>query len=135
MGLFRPTFKNFTMKDGHMSANIKFSAFGGRFRAAQLWLDREIMKDMRPLIPYRTGIFRKKIEANNRVFAGTGRIVTAVPPQGKWLYSGVTKSGKPIHYTNPQSVPQWGAVTVQQNLAKYRAGVKERLKGKGEGNE
>lgn len=135
MGLFRPTFKDFTMKDGHMSANIKFSVFGGRFRAAQLWLDREIMKDMRPLIPYRTGIFRKKIEANNRVFAGTGRIVTAVPPQGKWLYGGTTNSGKPIHYTNPQSVPQWGAVTVQQNLAKYRAGVKERLKGKGEGNE
>lgn len=134
MGLFRPTFKDFTMKDGHMSANIKFSVFGGRFQAAQLWLDREIMKDMRPLIPYRTGIFRKKIEANNRVFAGTGRIVTAAPPQGKWLYGGVTKSGKPIHYTNPQSVPQWGAVTVQQNLAKYRAGVQKCLKGKGEGN-
>lgn len=113
-----------------MSANIRLSVFGGRFEKAQLWLDREIMNDMRPLVPYRTGIFLKKIEANNRVFAGTGRVVTAVPPQGKWLYGGVTKSGKPIHYTNPLSVPQWGAVVVQRNLGKYKAGVKERLKGK-----
>ncbi len=129
MKFFQPRFKDFTFKDGHMSAKIRFSVFGGRAKKAQIWLDREIMKDMYPLIPIRTGIFRKTIESVNRIFEGTGRVTTAVPPQGKWLYGGVTKSGKAIHYTNPLSVTKWGQVTIDNNREKYKQGVKERLKG------
>lgn len=130
MGLIQPSFKDFTFKSEHLSAKIKFSVFGGRCKKAQIWLDKEIMNDMRPKIPYRTGVFRRKIEAANRVFAGTGRVVTAAPPQGKWLYGGVTDSGKAIKYTNPQSVPRWGQATINENIDKYKTGVKEYIKGK-----
>lgn len=130
IGLTKPTFKDFTFKDGHLSAKIMFSVFGGRFRNAQLWLDQEIMNDMRPMVPYRTGKFLGEIEAKNHTLAGTGRIVSAVPPHGKWLYGGVRNDGTPIRYTNPSTVPKWGAVTIAQNKEKYMQGVKERLKEK-----
>ena len=132
MEIFKPNFKDFTFKDGHMSAKIRFSVFNRRAKKAQVWLDREIMTDMRPLIPIRTGVFRRTIESVNKIFEGTGRITTAVPPQGKWLYGGVTDSGKPIKYTNPLSVPKWGEVTIEKNREKYKQGVKDCLKGKQE---
>jgi len=131
MGLFDPVaFKDITINESYMKAHVKLSVFGGRFRKAQIWLDREIAKRMTPYVPRKTGVFLGKIQAANSARVGTGKIVTAVPPQGKALYPGVSKSGKPFNWTNPQTQPYWGKYTYQTHGKELNDGVKRILHGR-----
>ena len=130
MGFFTPTFKDLTMKNEYMTAHIGFSVFNGRFRRAQERLDREIMNKMTPYIPYKTGKFLSRIQANNRGFEGTGTIRVAVPPQGRKLYPGISKSGKPFNWTNPMTQPRWGSYTVERYKTELKQGVKDVILGR-----
>ena len=133
MGLFDPVaFKDITINKSYMKAHVRLSIFGGRFQKAQVWVDKEVMKRMAPYIPRKTGAFLNKIQTENASRAGTGKIVTAVPPQGKKLYPGITKSGKPFNWTNPQTQPYWGKYTAQTYKTELNAGVKRILEGRGE---
>lgn len=133
MGLFDSVaFKDITINKSYMKAHVRLSIFGGRFRKAQIWVDKEVMKRMTPFIPRKTGVFLGKIQAENASRAGTGKVVTAVPPQGKTLYPGVTKSGKPFNWTNPQTQPYWGKYTAQTYKKEFNEGVKRILQGRGE---
>lgn len=123
-GGMRPDFQDFTMKDQYMTCNIKFSKFGSRFRLAQIWLDRAIMEKMKPVIPYKTGKFLSKIEAANAGGWGMGKVVTAVPPQGRYLYPGISPRGKPFNWTNPLTQPRWGQWTVETYRKEFEDGVK-----------
>lgn len=131
MGLFDSVaFKDITINKSYMKAHVRLSIFGGRFRKAQIWVDKEVMKRMTPFIPRKTGVFLGKIQAENASRAGTGKVVTAVPPQGKALYPGVTKSGKPFNWTNPQTQPYWGKCTAQTYKKEFNDGVKRILQGR-----
>jgi hypothetical protein len=130
MGFLRPTFKDITMENEFMTAHIGLSVFGGRFERAQAWLDREILKKMTPIIPYKTGAFLNRILNNNAGRAGTGEIRTSVPPQGRYLYPGVTARGIPFHWTNPKTQPYWGQYVVRTYQHELTKGVGEVLKGK-----
>lgn len=133
MGLFDPaSFKDITIDEGHIKVRVKLSVFGGRFKKAQTWLDQEVLKRMTPYVPRKTGVFLGKIRAENASRVGTGKVVTAVPPQGKILYPGVSRSGKPFNWTNPQTQPYWGKYTTQTYKKELNDGVKRILKGKGE---
>ena len=127
MGLFSgfgPEFRDITMKDQYMTCNIKMSKFGGRFRLAQIWLDRAIMEKMKPVIPYKTGMFLSKIEAANAGGWGMGKVVTAVPPQGRYLYPGISPRGKPFNWTNPLTQPMWGDYTIRTYRKEFEDGVR-----------
>ena len=124
MAFFGPTFEDFTMKSEYMTCHIRFSKFGSRFRLAQIWLDRTIMEKMKPVIPYKTGKFLSKIEAANAGGWGMGRVVTAVPPQGRYLYPGISPRGKPFNWTNPLTQPRWGQWTVNTYKKEFEDGVK-----------
>ena len=131
MGLFDPAvFKDITLDKSYMKAHVKLSVFGGRFRNAQIWLDREIVRRMTPFVPRKTGVFLGKIQKENASRVGTGKIVTAVPPQGRILYPGVTKRGKPFNWTNPQTQPYWGQYTAQTYKKEFNDGVKRILQGR-----
>ena len=131
MGLFDPVaFKDITINESYMKAHVKLSVFGGRFRKAQIWVDKEVMKRMTPFIPKKTGAFLGKIQSANASRVGTGKIVTAVPPQGRKLYPGVTESGKPFNWTNPQTQPYWGKYTAQTYKREFNDGVKRILQGR-----
>lgn len=124
-----PYFRDVTIKRGYLNAHIKLSVFGPRFQQAQKWLDKRIMKRMEPYVPRKTGVFLGKIKKANRASAGTGKITTAVPPQGKRLYPGVTETGKPFNWTNPNTQPYWGRYTYREHREEFNKGVKKILLG------
>lgn len=132
MDFFSPAFKDITIDKSYMKAHVKLSIFGGRFKKAQVWLDQEVMKRMTPFVPRKTGAFLSKIQSANASRVGTGKVVTAVPPQGKRLYPGVSESGKPFKWTNPQTQPYWGKYTAQTYKKDLNAGVKRILQGDGQ---
>ena len=132
MSFLEPSFKDITMETQYMKAHVKLSVFGWRFKRAQQWLDREIVKRMTPFVPKKTGAFLGKLTNENASRAGTGRIITSVPPQGRELYTGVSESGKPYNWTNPSTQPYWGKYTVQTYRGELNKGVKQILIGRDE---
>ena len=124
LDIAKPKFNDLTMSGQYMTYDIGLKKFGGRFRLAQIWLDRRIMQLMRPYVPYKTGQFLAKITAANNGGWGSGKIVTSVPPQGKYLYPGVTKNGKPFNWTNPKTQPRWGEYTIKTHRKELEDGVK-----------
>lgn len=130
MGLFRPTFEDLTMRTEYMTAIIRLSRYNQRFRRAQEWLDTEIMRRMTPVIPRRTGAFLNRIQAENAGFEGTGTIRVAVPPQGQYLYPGISTSGRPFRWTNPMTQPRWGSYVVQTYRPELMRGVRDIIMGR-----
>ena len=125
-------FEDVTMKTRQVHAKVFFSRFNGRFRLAQIWLDRKFMEKMQPVVPYKTGKFLSKINAENAGKWGSGVIVVAVPPQGRYLYPGVNpNTGRQFHWTNPKTQPRWGEYTYNTYRTEFHRGVKHIvLKGK-----
>ena len=132
MALDSINFEDVTMKNRHINCRVLFSRFNGRFRLAQIWLDRKFMEKMQPYVPYKTGVFLTKINAENAGKWGTGVIVVAVPPQGRYLYPGVSPTtGRPFRWTNPNTQPRWGEYTYNTHMIEFHRGVKHiLLKGK-----
>lgn len=124
MAFFEPKVDDITMKSQYMTVNVKLSKYGWRFRQAQIWLDREFMRKMKPVIPYKTGMFLSKIESANAGGWGMGKIVTSVPPQGRYLYPGIAPSGKPFKWTNPLTQPRWGLWVAQTYKKEFADGCK-----------
>ena len=127
MGLYEHLFQDITIKNENVTANIHLSRFGGRFAKAQVWIDRELVRKMEPVIPRNTGAFLNKIKSENASRAGTGKVVTVVPPQGKRLYEGVNDEGKPFNWTNPSTQPYWGSYAIQNFKPEFMDGVKKIL--------
>lgn len=57
---------------------------------AQYQLDSMVMTDMTALMPHQTGGFINVTKAMSEVIAGTGKVVAAAPPMGRFLYEGKT---------------------------------------------
>lgn len=127
----RVHFEDLTMRNRYITCKVALSRFNPKFTKAQEWLDKTVMQYMIPMIPYKTGAFLGRIlEANGGQY-GTGRIKAAVPPQGRYLYGGISRfSGKPLHYTNPKSVPYWGKVVIREHGHELVAGVRKIVGGK-----
>lgn len=116
-----------SMQHEYMTAHVRLSRFNERFEEAQKWADEEIMRKMEPVIPYKTGEFLGKIKQENAAMAGTGRVRTIVPPQGRYLYPGIAPSGKPFNWTNPLTQPRWGKYTRINYKQEIVDGVREIL--------
>ena len=124
------SFKDVTMNERYMKCNIRFSRFIPRFKMAQEWLDREIVKNMKPVVPYKTGKLLNQILMENETLYGTGRIrtvpISPLVPYGRKLYPGINpKTGLPYHWTNPLTQPRWGTYAVQNFKPEYMKGVKQ----------
>ena len=132
MGLIRPKFEDITMDELHIKCRIGLAKFGWRFQRAQEWLDRKMVEKMQPVVPYKTGEFLSKINAENAGKWGSGEVVTAVPPQGRYLYPGINyRTGLPFKWTNPLTQPRWGTYTYQTYKQEFNRGIKHiLLKGK-----
>lgn len=57
---------------------------------AQYRLDSMIMTDMTAIMPHQTGGFINVTKAMSEAIAGTGKVVAAAPPMGRFLYEGKT---------------------------------------------
>lgn len=124
MGIIMPKFEDVTMKTQNLRCKLWFSRFNGRFQLAQIWLDRQMVEKMQPVVPYKTGVFLSKINAANAGKYGSGEVVTAVPPQGRYLYPGINyRTGLPFRWTNPLTQPKWGTYTYETHKSEFKRGV------------
>lgn len=57
---------------------------------AQYRLDSAVMNSMEPFMPHQTGTFINTTKAMSAAIAGTGKVVAAAPPMGRFLYEGKT---------------------------------------------
>lgn len=127
MSMFKCRLMDITMRTQYMTAHIRMSQFNSRFEEAQEWLDREIMKKMEPIIPRDSGTYLGKIKEANESMVGTGRIKTTVPPQQRYLYTGIAPSGRPFKWTNPETQPYWGRYVRIHYKQELLDGVREIL--------
>lgn len=78
---------------------IDMSRFEDQYSRAQYELDSMVMNDMVPYMPMETGQFINVTRAMSAAVAGTGKVVAAAPPMGRFLYEGKTmvdeKTGSP----------------------------------------
>lgn len=91
----------YTRKDNVFEIDmlIDLERFEEQFSRAQFELDSMVMTDMVPYMPMETGLFIQITRAMSAAVAGTGKVVAAAPPSGRFLYEGKTmvdeKTGSP----------------------------------------
>lgn len=90
------------VRDGEIlgiDMDIDLSRFYDQYSRAQFELDSMVMTDMVPYMPMETGLFIDITRAMSAAVAGTGKVVAAAPPMGRFLYEGKTmvdeKTGSP----------------------------------------
>ena len=104
---------------------INLSRFEKQFEDAQYALDSMVMESMKPYMPEQTGIFKNVTSAMSAALAGSGKVVAAAPPMGRFLYEGKVMvdpvTGSPwaragakkivterdLKYGNPKATPHW----------------------------
>lgn len=81
-------FKGFSIAQGDISANVSLKRFEKQFEQAQFWLDSQVMADMVPFMPMQSGTFINVTRGMSAALAGTGTVIAAAPPMGRYLYEG-----------------------------------------------
>lgn len=69
---------------------IDLSRFDKQFSQAQYLLDSMVMDSMVPFMPMQTGTFINVTRGMSQAIAGSGKVVAASPPMGRFLYEGKT---------------------------------------------
>ena len=108
-----------------VNMHIDLGRFENQYHKAQYELDSTVMKDMVPYMPHDTGTFVNVTKAMSAALAGTGKVVAAAPPMGRFLYEGkvmvdpATNSpwarpgakkvvtDRDLKYSNPKATPHW----------------------------
>ena len=79
---------NYKVKSGSTMLELDLSRFEKQFQDAQFELDSTIMTDMQPYMPHQTGAFINVTKAMSASLAGSGKVVAAASPMGRFLYEG-----------------------------------------------
>lgn len=107
---------------------LDLTRFGPQISRAQYELDSMVMADMVPLMPMQTATFINVTKAMSAAYAGTGKVVAAAPPMGRFLYKGKTmvdeKTGSPWARKGARKVlvSQYGGKTNAQPNLTYTRG-------------
>ncbi len=80
---------NQSTKQVEVAIDIDFVKTSEKANRAQYLLDSQIMDDMVPFMPIRDGLFIARTRAMSQAIAGSGEVVAAAPPYGRFLYEGV----------------------------------------------
>lgn len=118
-------FPGFSLVQGDIKVDVSLNRFEQQYERAQYYLDSQIMTDMVPYMPHRDGNFVNVTRLQSAALAGSGKVVAAAPPMGRFLYEGkvmvdpVTGSPwarkgakkvvteRPLTYSNPKATPHW----------------------------
>ena len=73
---------------------IDLGRFEGQYSKAQYELDSMVMTSMIPFMPMQTGTFINVTRGMSASIAGSGKVVAAAPPMGRYLYEGVVMVGE-----------------------------------------
>lgn len=68
--------------------DVDLSRFDKQYGEAQWLLDNMVMTSMQPYMPMRTGTFINVTKAMSAAIAGSGTVIAAAPPFGRFLYEG-----------------------------------------------
>ena len=83
---------NYKKEDAERNCTIELdvdlSRFDKQYGKAQWLLDNMVMASMEPYMPKRTGTFINVTKAMSAAIAGSGTVIAAAPPFGRFLYEG-----------------------------------------------
>ena len=112
-------------KGQDIELDVDLSRFEKQYGKAQYALDSMAMTSMQPYMPHQTGTFINVTKAMSAAIAGSGTVVAAAPPMGRFLYEGKVmvdeQTGSPwarpgakkvvtdrdLKYSNPKATPHW----------------------------
>lgn len=135
--------KDIHIVDGNIKIDISLKRINANLERAQWWLDNQVMTDMVPHMPMQTGTFINLTRARSAALAGTGKVVAAAPPMGRFLYEGVVMvdpetgspwarpgakkivTAQPLTYSNPKATPHWFETAKKNHGAEWVKGVKK----------
>lgn len=137
---------NYRKEDAGRNATIELdvdlSRFEKQYGKAQYALDSMVMTSMQPYMPMRTGTFINVTKAMSAAIAGSGTVIAAAPPMGRFLYEGkvmvdpATNSpwarpgakkvvtDKDLTYSNPKATPHWFDTAKKNHGASWVKAVK-----------
>lgn len=75
-------------KGADIELDVDLSRFEKQYGKAQYALDSMVMTSMKPYMPHRTGTFINVTQAMSASIAGSGTVIAAAPPMGRFLYEG-----------------------------------------------
>lgn len=82
-------FKGFSVVQGDIKVDINLSRFKKQYQDAQFKLDTMVFDSMEKFMPMDEGNWLNTTRIMSKSFAGTGIVVAAAPPQGRFLYEGL----------------------------------------------
>ena len=77
-----------------INMEIDLKRFERQYSRAQWQLDNMVMQSMEKFMPMETGTFIKVTKAMSQAIAGSGKVVAAAPPMGRYLYEGQVMVGE-----------------------------------------
>lgn len=116
-------FKGFSVVKNGVQIEVKLDRFSKQYNDAQYELDTMIMTHMKPYMPHQDGSFIAITEGMSQALAGTGKVVAAAPPMGRFLYEGKGM-------VDPETGSTWarkGAKKVLVSQYKGKTNAKEKL--------
>lgn len=111
MGTRMPSFE---VNINSMSANVDCKRFAGQIDRAQYLLDGQVMTDMVPLMPMQTGTFIRLTRARSASIQGSGEVIAAAPPYGRFLYAGKVMVDEVTH--SPWARPGARKIVTEKDL-------------------
>lgn len=75
-------------KGQDIELDVDLSRFEKQYGKAQYALDSMVMTSMQSYMPHRTGVFINVTKAMSAAIAGSGTVIAAAPPFGRFLYEG-----------------------------------------------
>lgn len=87
-------FKSFSVVTDSVDIQVDMKRLENNFNKAQYALDSAIMTSMVPYMPRRDGQFINVTKGMSASMAGSGKVVAAAPPYGRFLYEGKVMVGE-----------------------------------------
>lgn len=76
-------------KTFHVTMEVELERIEKQYQEAQYYLDSQVMTDMIPYMPMQTGVFINITKGMSSALAGSGKVIAAAPPYGRYLYKGM----------------------------------------------
>lgn len=87
-------FENFSVITDSVRIEVDMKRLEDNFNRAQYELDSAIMTSMERYMPRRDGQFINVTKGMSAALAGSGKVVAAAPPYGRFLYEGKVMIGE-----------------------------------------
>lgn len=139
-------FPSYSFSFDGVTFRVNMGRTNRKLAKAQVWLEQQVMNDMLPVMPLRTGSLQQRTRAMNTVMLGSGKVWAAAPPYGRFLYGGKVMvdpvTGSPwarkgakkvltdrdLTFSRPGAVAHWFDAIKPARLPAWKAGVKKILK-------